>query len=96
MGAAMKYFPKKLPSHAIFRSMASGRQNVFLKKCQTLRLKEEQAKHKLSVRAAKSNLRDGASKYKLRARDNNLGWEPKNTNILYNKRFSHMFLLLKI
>ena len=92
----MKYFPKKLPGHEIFRSMASGRWNVFLKKCKTLHLEEEQAKHKLSVRAGKNNLTDRASKYKLRARDNNQGQEPKSTNISYNKRFSHMFLLLKI
>ena len=29
MGGAMKYFPKKLLDHEIFRSMASGLQNVF-------------------------------------------------------------------
>ena len=92
----MKYFPKKLSGHEIFRSMAPGRRNVFWRKCKTLRLKEELAKHKLGVRAGKNKLRDRASKYKFRARDNNQGQELKNTNISYNKRFSHMFILLKI
>ena len=37
MGEAMKYFPKKLMGHEIFRSRDSGLRNVFWKNCKTLR-----------------------------------------------------------